>query len=164
MPPSGHLGNYKHSYKTYQKLKFLEIFLTDVLVLNDIINQTASSDQTGGNLSVEAAGEQQPRNSLQSGTGSNLAVSNTAMALERARRESRKISMMLDDEEDEGPRLKEKITEACQQFIDIFCVWDCCWVYIKLSEVSPIHQPYNTPTYGEPDAMRSRAPLNTLTG
>ena len=89
---------------------------------------------------MEAAGEQQPRNSLQSGTGSNLAVSNTAMALERARRESRKISMMLDDEEDEGPRLKEKITEACQQFIDIFCVWDCCWVYIKLSEVSPIHQ------------------------
>ena len=35
----------------------------------------------------------------------------------------------------EGPRLKERITEGCQSFVDIFCVWDCCWVYIKLSEV-----------------------------
>ena len=43
--------------------------------------------------------------------------------------------MMLDDEEEEGPRLKERLTEACQQFVDIFCVWDCCWLYIKLSEV-----------------------------
>ena len=107
-------------------------------MLNDIINQTAASESSDVVL-------KQPRHSLQSGgsTGTGAAVTSsapagqtsTAMALERARPESRKISMMLDDEEDEGPRLKEKITEACQQFVDIFCVWDCCWVYIKLSEV-----------------------------
>ena len=116
------------------------------MVLNDIINQTAVTSAENGqgcSLSVENPQEQQPRNSLQS-VGSNLAVSSTAAALERARRESRKISMMLDDEEDEGPRLKEKIAEACQQFIDIFCVWDCCLVYIKLSEVSN-HHPSNQP-------------------
>ena len=118
------------------------------MVLNDIINQTAvtsgsaAGENPGCNLSVENPSEQQqPRNSLQS-VGSNLAVSSTAAALERARRESRKISMMLDDEEDEGPRLKERLTEAGQQFIDIFCVWDCCLVYIKLSEVSK-HHPSN---------------------
>jgi voltage-gated sodium channel type II alpha len=61
-------------------------------------------------------------------------MKSTSLKLERARRESRKISMMLDDEEEEGPRLKERITEACQQFVDIFCVWDCCWLYIKLSK------------------------------
>ena len=123
------------------------------MVLNDIINQTAVTSGSSvvdghangrDNLSVEnPSSEAQPRHSLQS-QGSNLAVSSTAAALERARRESRKISMMLDDEEDEGPRLKEKITEACQQFIDIFCVWDCCSVYIKLSEVSN-HHPSNQP-------------------
>ena len=119
------------------------------MVLNDIINQTAVTSGSsvvdqGCNLSVEnPSSETQPRNSLQS-VGSNLAVSSAAARLERARRESRKISMMLDDEEDEGPRLKEKITEACQQFIDIFCVWDCCSVYIKLSEVSK-HHPSNQP-------------------
>ena len=68
-------------------------------------------------------------NSVQSSS-----ASGTAAALARARRESRKISMMLDDD-DEGPRLKERMTEACQQFIDIFCVWDCCQFYIRLSEV-----------------------------
>ena len=104
-------------------------------MLNDIINQTAASD-----TSAEVVAKQ-PRSSLASGIsntgdGAVKAVSSTAAALERARRESRKISMMLDDDEDEGPRLKERITVACQQFVDIFCVWDCCWLYIKLSEVS----------------------------
>ena len=117
----------------------------DVLVLNDIINQTAAAEPSSDVIS------RQPRNSLISagsaaggsnagasaaGASINAGQTSTALALERARRESRKISMMLDEDEDEGPRLKEKLTEACQQFVDIFCVWDCCWVYIKLSEVS----------------------------
>jgi hypothetical protein len=38
-------------------------------------------------------------------------------------------------DDDEGPRLKERLTDACYKFIDIFCVWDCCWAYIRLSEV-----------------------------
>ena len=48
----------------------------------------------------------------------------------------RKISMMYEDEE--GPKLKERITDACYRGIDIFCVWDCCWAYIRLSEVFKI--------------------------
>ena len=136
------------------------VFISDVLVLNDIINQTAAvSELRISEPSTELGHElvivKQPRNSLQS-AGSALSdgavgsdgekraarknsesrgMRSTTMKLERARRESRKISMMLDDEEDEGPRLKERITEGCQSFVDIFCVWDCCWVYIKLSEV-----------------------------
>ena len=139
-------------------------FVIDVLVLNDIINQTAAVSDP----STEVVVVKQPRNSLQSvgtptdgaggGTGgtsgapsggaggaagggggnSDRGLKTTSLKLERARRESRKISMMLDDEEEEGPRLKERLTEACQQFVDIFCVWDCCWLYIKLSEVRTI--------------------------
>jgi hypothetical protein len=95
-------------------------------VLNDIINQTAAvSELRISEPSTELGHElvivKQPRNSLQS-SGSALsdgavgsdgekrprknsesrAMRSTTMKLERARRESRKISMMLDDEEDEG--------------------------------------------------------------
>jgi len=49
---------------------------------------------------------------------------------------SRKISALLAaDDDDEGPRLKERLTAAGYRFIDIFCVWDCCRAYIKLAEV-----------------------------
>ena len=97
-------------------------FISDVLVLNDIINQTAAvSELRISEPSTELMIVKQPRNSLQS-AGSALsdgavgsdgekrprknsesrAMKSTSMKLERARRESRKISMMLDDEEDEG--------------------------------------------------------------
>ena len=57
------------------------------------------------------------------------------------RRTSRKISALYGDhhmygDDEEGPRLKERLTDACYKFIDIFCVWDCCWAYIRLSEVN----------------------------
>ena len=134
-------------------LLIVQNIILDVLVLNDIINQTAAVTES---LQNELFVVKQPRNSLQSvgstsdgagaatsstgggggvGCNSDRALKSTSLKLERARRESRKISMMLDDEEEEGPRLKERITEACKQFVDIFCVWDCCWLYIKLSEV-----------------------------
>lgn len=55
-----------------------------------------------------------------------------------SRRASRKISSYLQslDEDDEGPRLKERLTAALYRFIDIFCVWDCSNAYIRLAEVS----------------------------
>ena len=102
------------------------VFISDVLVLNDIINQTAAVSELrisepSTELGHELVIAKQPRNSLQS-AGSALsdgavgsdgekrprknsesrAMKSTSMKLERARRESRKISMMLDDEEDEG--------------------------------------------------------------
>lgn len=79
-----------------------------MLVLNDIINQAALS-----------------RGSTDRGTTSG------------SRRTSRKISLYLanGDEDDEGPRFKERLNAACYKFIDIFCVWDCCYAYIRLAEV-----------------------------
>jgi hypothetical protein len=105
---------------------------SDVLVLNDIINQTATDGSTPEGHSILPAIEIR-HNSVQS--AGSATVSATAAALARARKESRKISMMLDEDEHEGPRLKERLTVAGYQFIDIFCLWDCCAAYVKLSEV-----------------------------
>ena len=62
---------------------------------------------------------------------------------EAQRKTSRKISLFLGgggvDHDEEGPRLKERITQAAYRFIDIFCVWDCCYAYIRLAEVSYTH-------------------------
>ncbi|GFG40089.1 hypothetical protein Cfor_10976, partial [Coptotermes formosanus] len=38
------------------------------------------------------------------------------------------------DEDDEGPTLKERLLALCLRGIDIFCVWDCCWLWIKFQE------------------------------
>ena len=38
-------------------------------------------------------------------------------------------------EEEEGPRLKERIIDATYKGVDLFCVWDCCACYVRLSEV-----------------------------
>ncbi len=53
-----------------------------------------------------------------------------------SRRESRKISLFLSsgDDDEEGPRLKERLAAACCQLVDIMCVWDCCGAYVKLAE------------------------------
>jgi hypothetical protein len=64
------------------------------------------------------------------------AVRAESIEVER-RRSSRKISAYLNSEdEDDGPRIKERLAAACYRFIDIFCVWDCCYAYIRLAEVS----------------------------
>ncbi|KAG8222484.1 hypothetical protein J437_LFUL000846, partial [Ladona fulva] len=39
------------------------------------------------------------------------------------------------DEDDEGPKLKEKLLAICIKGIDIFCVWDCCWPWLKFQEI-----------------------------
>ncbi|KAK7790194.1 hypothetical protein R5R35_002964 [Gryllus longicercus] len=38
------------------------------------------------------------------------------------------------EDDEEGPTLKEKVLEACMRGIDIFCVWDCCWLWLKFQE------------------------------
>jgi hypothetical protein len=45
------------------------------------------------------------------------------------------LASSLEDDE-EGLSCKESITAAMYKFIDVFCVWDCCDLYIKLAEVS----------------------------
>lgn len=38
------------------------------------------------------------------------------------------------DEDDEGPTFKEKLLALCLRGIDVFCVWDCCWPWVKIQE------------------------------
>ncbi|XP_024936090.1 sodium channel protein para isoform X10 [Cephus cinctus] len=38
------------------------------------------------------------------------------------------------DDDEEGPTLKEKLLSFCLRCIDIFCVWDCCWAWLKFQK------------------------------
>ena len=49
------------------------------------------------------------------------------------------------EDEEEGPRIKERLIGAVYKFIDIFCVWDCCHVYVRLAEVGPAKVYFITP-------------------
>ena len=106
LPPSiVFICNLKQGREKFIFSLYLRYFscIADVMVLNDIINQAASR-----------------------GTSFNS-----------RRRSSRKISMLLSgsnpgDYEEEGPQLKERLTDAMYKAIDIFCVWDCCMPYIKV--------------------------------
>ena len=40
-----------------------------------------------------------------------------------------------DDDDDEGPRFKDVFMEMLMKAINVGCVWDCCWIWIKMSEV-----------------------------
>ena len=105
------------------------------MVLNDIINEAATGppfsepEQSSPPTVSAVVGSRSTHirpsiSSLSKGdTGNN----------HRRTASRRKISMMY--EEEEGPKLKERITDACYKGIDIFCIWDCCWAYIRLSEV-----------------------------
>ena len=68
----------------------------------------------------------------------NQAASRGTSFTSNRRRSSRKISMLLSGsnpgDEEEGPQLKERLTEAMYKGIDIFCVWDCCLPYVKAAE------------------------------
>ncbi|XP_012272837.1 sodium channel protein para isoform X4 [Orussus abietinus] len=39
-----------------------------------------------------------------------------------------------EDDDEEGPTFKEKLLTLCLRCIDIFCVWDCCWAWLKFQE------------------------------
>ncbi|KAL5277943.1 para family protein [Megaselia abdita] len=39
-----------------------------------------------------------------------------------------------EDDDEDGPTLKDKALEAVLKGIDIFCVWDCCWPWLKFQE------------------------------
>ncbi|XP_074595082.1 sodium voltage-gated channel paralytic isoform X1 [Brevipalpus obovatus] len=38
-------------------------------------------------------------------------------------------------EEDDRPAWKQQITTCCLKSIDILCVWDCCWCWVKVQEM-----------------------------
>nr|XP_054933091.1 sodium channel protein para-like isoform X3 [Dermacentor andersoni] len=38
-------------------------------------------------------------------------------------------------EEQERPKFKDKCMANCLKCIDMFCVWDCCWYWIRIQEI-----------------------------
>lgn len=38
------------------------------------------------------------------------------------------------DEDDEDSTFKQKLLALCVRGIDVFCVWDCCWLWLKFQE------------------------------
>ncbi|XP_017114854.1 sodium channel protein para isoform X36 [Drosophila elegans] len=39
-----------------------------------------------------------------------------------------------EDDDEDGPTFKDKALEVILKGIDVFCVWDCCWVWLKIQE------------------------------
>ncbi|XP_037039275.1 sodium channel protein para isoform X7 [Bradysia coprophila] len=39
-----------------------------------------------------------------------------------------------EDDDEDGPTFKDKAKEFTMRMIDVFCVWDCCWVWLKFQE------------------------------
>ena len=46
------------------------------------------------------------------------------------------IQMYLeDDADDEGPKLKDVLALYLGKSLNVACIWDCCWLWIRASEV-----------------------------
>jgi voltage-gated sodium channel type II alpha len=39
------------------------------------------------------------------------------------------------DDDEDGPSFKEKATVAFRKYIDVFCIWDCCWPWVKMTDL-----------------------------
>lgn len=39
------------------------------------------------------------------------------------------------EEEVDRPKLKERLLAGCLKCIDILCVWDCCWCWVRVQEL-----------------------------
>lgn len=38
------------------------------------------------------------------------------------------------EDDEDGPTMKEKLLECLMKGIDIFCVWDCCWLWLEFQK------------------------------
>lgn len=93
------------------------------MVLNDIINQAANATSSA---------PRPPRSSTSVSNRGSIPASSASVS----RRTSRKISLFLSQtgDDDEGPRFKERLAAFGLKMVDVFCVWDCCYAYIRLAE------------------------------
>lgn len=100
-------------------------FLADVLVLNDIIEQAAGRPE---NRSSER-GEADKRSCVRNVTNScHTTVSVYYFSEDKdAERE--------EEEESVKVKLKDKILSTCLRGIDVLCVWECCWCWVRLQEI-----------------------------
>ena len=37
--------------------------------------------------------------------------------------------------EEEKPKVKERLISCCLKCVDILCVWDCCWCWVRIQEL-----------------------------
>ena len=47
-------------------------------------------------------------------------------------------SLCLQDDDDEGPKVKDLVFDCIKKTSDVMCVWDCCWLWIRTAEVLSI--------------------------
>ena len=40
-----------------------------------------------------------------------------------------------DDDDDEGPTMKDMLVECGKRACDILCICDCCWLWIRCAEI-----------------------------
>ena len=55
---------------------------------------------------------------------------------ERPLSKSTHLSGFVDDDDDEeGPKMKDIIAEHLKEAVQILCIWDCCDIWLKISEL-----------------------------
>lgn len=53
------------------------------------------------------------------------------------------LNECLQDDDDEGPKVKDIVFDCIKRTSDVMCVWDCCWLWIRTAEVT-IYLSYST--------------------
>ena len=87
------------------------------MVLNDIIDQVSErpmSKATHFSSAYQVKGE---------------ILQNCVMHIE--------LHLTLQDDDDEGPKMKDIMFDCIKRTSDVMCVWDCCWLWIRTAEVNP---------------------------
>merc|ERR550532_279274 len=57
---------------------------------------------------------------------------------ERPMSKATHFSSAYQDDDDEGPKMKDIIFDCIKKTSDVMCVWDCCWLWIRTAEVLSI--------------------------
>ena len=86
----------------------------DVMVLNDIIDQVSERPQS---KATHFSSAYQVRN-----------ISHTMNPLT--------VPSHPQDDDDEGPKMKDIMFDCIKRTSDVMCVWDCCWLWIRTAEVT----------------------------
>jgi len=57
---------------------------------------------------------------------------------ERPQSKATHLSSAYQDDDDEGPKVKDIVFDCIKKTSDVMCVWDCCWLWIRTAEVLSI--------------------------
>nr|CAD7256120.1 unnamed protein product [Timema shepardi] len=109
--------------------------MKDVMVLNDIIEQAAGRQSRASEHGVRCNNAVSMQLQLRT-CPNRLHFIRQAGRSAHPRATLPKVSIYYfpTEEDEEGPTLKEKIVAQFFKYIDVFCVWDCCWLWLKIQE------------------------------